>query len=74
MSRIVVCSFPTEQATQPPDERDWTREAVWEDGEWVEGEPIIHRSIEGDELTAEELKRRLDGPTVIAFDADSAPA
>ena len=65
--RIIVCS--TDDDFDP----EWKRQAIWEDGEWVSGDAMLPGSIYGDELTAEEILDRLDGPRTYAFPADEAP-
>lgn len=65
--RVVICA--NDDNLDPT----WERVAVWEDGEWIEGDPIIDKPLLGGELTADEIFRRIDGPRVYAFKPEDAP-
>lgn len=65
--RVVIC------ANDSDIDPTWERIAVWEDGEWVEGEPIIEEPLLGGELTADDIFKSIDGPRVYAFEPEDAP-
>lgn len=61
--KVKVYGFPNEDIRKPATERDWELVAVWEDGEWIEGDmPSVP-----DDADAEEILNMFDGPTLLAF-------
>ena len=75
--RLVICAHEPGDLHRDEGDRTWTRVAVWEDGEWVEGYPPVTQPRVGsdrDELTRAAIIERVDGPQMYAFEPEDAPA